>query len=313
MAEVEGVLDHIRDRRVLVTGGTGFIGSRLVKALRKVCDVTVLSSSRLVEGVETVNVDVREETSVIRSLEGRSFDVVFHLAGKIETATSSNAEDFIQTNAEGTRVLLEACRRIGIGRFVYGSSMSVFGPALYLPVDEKHPKLPRSVYGMSKLLGEIYCSEYGRTYGLGTVVLRYSHVYGPGQMTARVCAVFIRNALNEEPLKVYETAGSKYDFAYVDDIVNASILAAYHDNAVGQDFNIGSGEQWTIAGLSEVVRDLFPNARILHVPRGRQADASFVLDISKASQMLGYVPNYTLRRGLLEQIEYMRRETQKGR
>ena len=308
MADVESALNKMKGKHVLVTGGTGFIGAHLVEALRGFCRVTVLSSAGKSEGIDTLNVDLRNETDVIKSLGDKNFDVVFHLAANATNPSKYSAEDHLKTNAEGTRILLEACRGKGVERFIYSSSMSVFGPALYLPVDEKHPKLPRSFYGASKLLGESYCNEYRSFYGLGTVVLRYSSVYGPGQAAGLVCATFISNALNGEPLNVYETAGSKYDFVCVEDIVSANILAACEDSAVGKDFNIGSGEQWSIDGLARVIEGLLPNVRIIHVPGRSEGDKSFLFDISKASDMLGYKPNYTLQRGLLEQIEYSKKQ-----
>jgi UDP-glucose 4-epimerase len=310
MADVESALNlnKMKGKHVLVTGGTGFIGAHLVEALRGFCHVTVLSSSRKIEGIDTINVDLRNEADVIKNLGNQDFDVVFHLAANATNPGKYSAEDHLTTNSEGTRILLEACRRKGVERFIYSSSMSVFGPALYLPVDEKHPKLPRSFYGASKLLGENYCSEYRRFYGLGTVVLRYSAVYGPGQAAGLVCATFISNALNGEPLNVYENTGSNYDFVYVKDIVSANILAACKEGAVGEDFNIGSGEHWSIDGLAQVIRGYVPNVHVIHVSGESEGDKSFLFDISKASDILGYKPNYTLQRGLLEQIEYSRKQ-----
>ena len=182
--------------------------------------------------------------------------------------------------------------------------MSVFGNALYLPVEEGHPKLSNSFYGASKLLGEHYCEEYRGFYGINTVILRYSHVYGPRQYIGRVCSTFISDALNGKPLRIFGSGRSSYDFVYVRDVVNANILAAAKENIPGEDFNIGSGQETSIEDLAHAIRKILPSVNIINVAEGSGTGASFVFDISKARSMLGYKPNYTLGEGLLEQIGY---------
>jgi UDP-glucose 4-epimerase len=298
------LIKKFNGKNVLITGGTGFIGSHLVKALKDFCGATVLAYPDKMEGVKSIIVDLRDEKDVLKKTKGLDCDVVFHMAGHMELPGKVDAEKHLAINAGGTKNILEACRKKDIERFIYSSSMTVFGDALYLPVDEKHPKIPDSFYGMSKLLGEIYCYEYRRFYGINTVILRYSYVFGPKQYEGRVVPIFINNALKKKPLQVKGSGTSSQDFVYIKDVVNANILAACRKGAVGGEFNIGSGKDTTINELAHTVKKIIPSARIIHSSAKNEVIKRFVFDISKARNVLGYKPNYSLYNGLVEQIEY---------
>jgi UDP-glucose 4-epimerase len=303
MGDVKDSLNEMKGKSALVTGGTGFIGSHLVEALKNFCRVTVLSHARKIEGVTTINIDLRNEADVLKNIADLDFDIVFHLSGNVRVPSRDTAEDHLKINARGTRNLLEACKKKRVKKFILSSSMCVFGNPLYLPVDEKHPKIPTSFYGISKLLGESYCNEYQRFYGINTVILRYSHVYGPRQYIGRVCSIFINNALNKEPLQIYGSGKSSYDFVYVKDVVDANILAACEESAIGEDFNIGSGQETSIEDLAQAIREIIPEASVNHVPDRNEGLKRFVFDISKSHNVLGYKPSYTLKEGLLRQIQ----------
>jgi len=184
--------------------------------------------------------------------------------------------------------------------------MAVFDDSLYLPVAEKHAKVPNNFYGMSKLLAEIYCGEYARFHGMTTVILRYSTVYGPRQYDGEVIPVFISNALNGEALRVHGVGKATSDFVYVRDIVNANILAATKETVPGDDFNIGSGEETSIEDLAYAIKGVIPEASITYTPDKSPNTKRFVFDISKARDVLGYKPTYTLPQGLSEQIQHIR-------
>lgn len=299
------LIKKFNGKNVLITGGTGFIGSHLVKALKNFCDVTVLAYPEKMEGVKSIIVDLRDEKGVFEKIKNLNFDIVFHTAGSVKLpGKDESAENHLKVNAIGTKNILEACKGKNIERFVYSSSMSVFGGALYLPVDEKHPKMPSSFYGMSKLLGEICCSEYHRFYGVNTTVLHYSSVFGPRQNKRWVASIFINSALKKKPLRVIGSGESSGDFVYVGDVVNANILAALKKRAIGEDFNIGSGKETTIKGVAYAVKKIIPSVRIIHRSTKNEVIKRFVFDISKARDVLGYKPNYSLYDGLVEQIEY---------
>ena len=298
-------LKEILGKSVLVTGGTGFIGSHLVEALKDACEVIVLSRGRKMEGIKTINADLRDENNLCKEIGNLGIDIVFHLAGNVKLPGKDTAEEHLEINAAGTKNLLEACRKKDIEKIIYSSSMSVFGNPLYLPVDEKHPKIPKSFYGISKLLGEIYCNEYHDFYDLNTIILRYSDVFGPRQPMVWVTSIFINNALNNKPLQIYGSGKSSGDFVYIKDIVNANIIAASPKKAVGEDFNIGSGEETTIEELAYTIKNLTGKGDISYVSEKQDKRRMFVFDISKAKKTIGYAPQYTLEAGLLEQIEYM--------
>jgi len=141
---------------------------------------------------------------------------------------------------------------------------------------------------------------------MNTSILRYSHVYGPRQYKERVCSIFINNALNGEPLKVYRRGDSTSDFVYVKEIVNANILVAVKDNIAEQTFNIGSGRETSIKDLAQTIKTIIPEANIIHVPDEGELVKRFVFDISRACNLLEYKSSYTLQEGLSEQIQYTR-------
>ena len=298
-------LKEIGGKNVLVTGGTGFIGSHLVETLKDFCSVIVLSHTRKMKGVTILNADLRDENEIRKKMSDVDIDIVFHLAGNVKLLGKDTAEEHLEINATVTKNLLEACRRKDIEKIIYSSSMSVFGNPLYLPVDEKHPKIPKSFYGMSKFLGEIYCNEYHDFYGLDTIILRYSDVFGPGQPMVWVTSIFINNALYDKPLQIYGSGKSSSDFVYVKDVVNANILAASKKNAIGEDFNIGSGKETTIEELAYTIKKLTGKGSISYISEKNEKRRMFVFDISKAKKIIGYTPQHILEEGLLEQIKYM--------
>lgn len=300
---MKNITEKLKDKNILITGGSGFIGSHLVETLKSLCNVTVLSRTKNIEGVESINVDLRDEKGVLKKIRNSDFDIVFHTAGRVKLPGEYNDEkEYFEVNAIGTKNILEVCRRKEIERFIYSSSMAVFGNALYLPVNEEHPKIPESLYGMSKLLGEIYCNEFHRLYGTNTTILRYSAVFGPRQNEKWVIPIFINNALKKEPIQVRNVSSG--DFVYVKDVVTANILAACEKGATGEDFNIGSGIETTVKELAYVVKKIIPDAKIRCVSAKNEAIKRFVFDISKARNVLGYEPIFSLNNGLMEQIKY---------
>jgi UDP-glucose 4-epimerase len=183
--------------------------------------------------------------------------------------------------------------------------MEVFGNPLYFPVDEKHPKLPCTDYGLSKWMGEEYCRQYYSAYGISSTILRYSYVYGPGLPPYRVISRFIRNALENQPLLLNDGGKDITDYIFVRDVVLANILAVTHVKSHCNDFNIGSGTPTSIEELARTIIRVIGKGTKEKVSGGIRPVKKFVFNIAKAQKLMNYQPEYSLSAGLKEQINEM--------
>ena len=292
-------------RSVLVTGGAGFIGSHLVRALAAENHVTVLDDrsaghpERLPSTVRFVEGDVRDTDALARAGDGA--DLIYHLAANVSVDRS--VEDPLwshSVNVDGTLAVLEFARERG-ARVVFASSAAIYGDPTHLPVSETAPTDPRSPYGVEKLAGDGYVRAYHDLYGLETVALRFFNVFGPGQSSngyAGVVTAFVERAAAGQPLTVHGDGEQTRDFVHVDDVVAACLLAATTDH-VGEAFNVGSGRAVTVTELAETVLAAADStAGIVHDdPRPGDVDRSCA-DIAKARELLGYEPSVTLADGL---------------
>lgn len=301
------------DEELLLTGGAGFIGSRLADALCTANDVTVLDSlvagerSRVPDAAEFLRADIRDEDALDDAIART--DTVFHEAAIVSVARS--VEDPLEShavNAESTLRVLEAARRHD-ARVVLASSAAIYGHPASIPVGEPDPKEPTSPYGLEKLTADHYARLYHDLYGLETVALRYFNVYGPGQTGgdyAGVITVFVEQALNDDPITVHGDGSQTRDFVFVDDVVRANLAAATTD-VTGEAFNVGTGDSITIRELAESIRDIADsNSDIVHTdPREGDVDHSEA-DVSKARTHLDYEPTVSIREGLDRTIEWYR-------
>ena len=299
-------------RRVLVTGGAGFIGSHLVRALvAGEVTVRVLDSfatgfrqnlKEIIQEVEVIDGDIRDADACQAACQG--VDTVFHLAalGSVPRSIS----DPLTTNAvnvQGTLTLLVAARDQGIRRFVYSSSSSAYGDTPVLPKHEEMRPCPRSPYAVSKLAAEEYCRAFSRTYGLETVALRYFNVFGPRQDPESQYAAVIPRflaALSEGRAPVIFGDGfQSRDFTYVENVVEANLLASTAPGAAGEMYNIACGEQIT---LRQVLADLAAQLGRPCVPEYLQDRLGDVrhsqADITKAYGSLGYRPKVLFAEGI---------------
>ncbi len=295
----------------LVTGGAGFIGSHLVEALlargRRVRVLDDFSAGRREflpshRDLEVVAGDIRDPAAVDRALAG--VEVVFHQAA-LRSVPRSVEEPFAyhDVNVTGTMRLLLAARAAGVRRLVFASSSSVYGDQPTLPLHEELRPLPISPYGASKLIGEHYCANFDRHYGLETVSLRYFNVFGPRQDPqseyAAVVARFILAARKGVPLEVHGDGEQTRDFTYVQNVVDANLVAAEAPKVGGDAFNIACGDRRSVLdiarGLEEVLGRPLP---VRHSP-ARPGDVRDTLaDISRARERLGYVPAVSFVEGL---------------
>lgn len=287
-------------RRVLVTGGSGFIGGAISAALRADNDVRTLDiDPDPPAGVTAIEGDVRDQRTVDEAVEG--VDVVFHQAAIVSVEQS--IDDPLEShgvNTTGTLRVLEAARRHD-ARVVAASSAAVYGDPDRVPLAETAPLEPTSPYGLNKLALDRYLGLYHELYGLETVALRYFNVYGPGQTGgdyAGVIEAFLRAARSGEPLTVHGDGEQTRDFVHVGDVVRANLLAAETD-AVGTAYNVGTGDAVTIRGLAERVRRATGSESPVVHDDARDGDIRHSrADLTKAREELGYRPTVDLDDGL---------------
>ena len=303
------------NKRVLVTGGTGFIGSHLVsRILEEGGEVSVLTrQEKSSDKVNFIRGDITDPSVSERIT--KNIEAIFHLAGYVDVsgAIRNPALDF-ETNAAGTFYLLDSARKNGVDRFIYISSARVYGEPQYAPQDETHPLKPKEFYGASKVVGEIYCTAFNINHQLPTVIIRPFSVYGPGSLPkagslSGVVSIFVRNALAGEELLITGDGNQTKDFIYISDVIDGMILAATNDKCVGDVFNIGYGEGVSINKLAQlVIEKTKSNVRVKRIPQV-QENVSNCADISKARSILKYSPKIYIEEGIQRYTDWYRKET----
>jgi len=302
--------------RVLVTGGAGFIGSHLVRALlARGDDVLVLDNlstgarANLADlPVELLVADLGEADPVRAATRG--VDTVFHLGAMISVPASlENPASCYRTNVLGSLHVLEAARREQVRRVVLASSSAVYGDHDG-PVAEDAASRPMSPYASSKLAMEDLARLYTSAMGLQTVCLRFFNVYGPRQDVhspyAAVIPLFIEGLLDGRPPTIHGDGGQSRDFVFVEDVVQA-MLQASQAAVAGQVFNIGQGQSRTVLELAEVLAALVPGSLAPVFGPARAGDIrTSAADIGRATKALGYRPAWDLHQGLQATVEWIR-------
>jgi len=304
--------------KVLVTGGGGFIGSHIVARLlslghgvRVLDDFSTGRRENLTEvkdRIELVEGDLRDLDAVRRAVAGTTW--VFHQAALASVARS--VEDPLLTNAvnvAGTLHVLLAARDARVRRVIYAASSSAYGDTPTLPKVETMPASPLSPYALQKYAGEEYCRMFTRLYGLETVALRYFNVFGPQQDPASTYAAvipkFIGLLVRGEPPTVHGDGEQSRDFTYIDNVVDANLLAAESVTAPGEVINVACGERITLNRLLDRIRAILGvSTKAVHGPP-RPGDVLHSLaDIGKAEKLLGYKPRVGLDEGLRRTIDF---------
>ena len=314
-----------RGKRVLVTGGLGFIGlNACVRLLELGAEVTVLDNfmppdvaKPLAETLSRIRVaiaDIRAEDMVERVVRDR--EVIFNLAGKSGAADSNKTPlNDLDINCRGHLTLLEACRAFNPGvSIVFPSSRLVYGKPRSLPVDEGHPLSPESIYAAHKLAVEHYHLIYGRLYGLKTTVLRISNPYGPMQAgEARAYGIanrFIQSAVAGRPITLFGDGSQRRDYLYIDDLVDAMLRAAASEESRGKVFNIGDRRSISLLELAEMAIAVAGRGEIVRVPWPEEYRAietgDYQSDISLAAAELGWSPATDIRDGLARTVAFYR-------
>jgi UDP-glucose 4-epimerase len=317
----EPLLEAFEGRRVLVTGGAGFVGGAVVRRLiASGAEVTVLDdlftgrTEVLPQGIRFVEGSVTDDALVDRLVA--EAEVVFHMAARNIIASTKNPRDDFATNIGGTLNVLMAARAAGTPRVVYTGSTSVYGNPRSIPINEDDTPVPLSPYAASKLGGENYCFAFHESYDLPVAVVRYSNVYGEGQRPDNpycgVVSKFFAAAYTDRPLAIHGDGQQTRDFTYIDDAVDATLRAGFVERAVGEVFNVGTGIETSINELAVLVAEAAGREAVIeHIDR-RDIDniRRRVVNIEKARRMLRWAPQISLPIGLAMTARWLEREPQ---
>lgn len=307
-------------QRVLVTGGAGFIGSHLVEALvEQGRAVTVLDdlSSGHPANLAVVKDRISFHQGDITDLKmlddlTKGVEVIFHQAAVVSvTQTVDDPVTSTEVNDLGTIKVLEAARRNGVRRVVMASSSAVYGDAPQLPKIESMIPAPLSPYAVQKLTNEYYAGLYHRLYGLETVCLRYFNVYGPRQDPSSpysgVISIFMSCALSGRQPLIYGDGSQTRDFVYVNDVVQANLLAASREAAVGKVFNVGTSDSIEINRLWQMIADISGCPLPARHDAPRPGDIVHSLaGIQRAREALGFEPRVIIENGVRRTFEWYR-------
>lgn len=319
-------------RRVMITGGLGFIGSNLARALvQQGADVLLVDSlipeygGNLfnIDGIESqvrVNIgDVRQQSTMNYLVRDR--EIIFNLAGQVSHIDSMrDPETDLEINCRAQLTLLEACRRYNPGvKVIFAGTRQVYGRPSRLPVDETHLVRPTDINGINKVAGEYYHLVYNNVFGIRACSLRLTNVYGPRQLVKHnrqgFIGWFIRLAVEDREIQVYGDGSQLRDFVYVDDVVDAFLLAGACESVNGDVFNVGGSEPISHRDLVELLIETAGSGRVTYVdwpPEKKAIDiGSFYTDSSKFCRATGWRPKVDLREGLRRTIAFYRQHLPK--
>ena len=308
----------IKDKKILITGGAGFVGSHIAERLYENNEIVLLDNflsgfkqnvTHLLKSknVKLVEGDTRDKE--IAKKIGNDFDIIFHEAAQINPAKAVNEPDFdFDINVNGGFNILNFARLIDVKKFLFASTNVYFNPK-YIPMDENHPIQLVSPYAAAKFAVEAYCMCFFEAYGLNTVRLRYTNIYGEGQRSEKsesgVIPIFIKKILNNENPIIFGDGKQTRDFVHVTDVVNANLLAAESNKTDGEVYNIGYGKEISVLDLAKILIKF--SGENLEPVFGPVRAADFkrcVPDISKAFKAFGYKPNVELEGGLKKTFEW---------
>lgn len=300
--------------RILITGGAGFLGASLANRLvdeghtvLALDDLTAGDPRRLVAEVLLTRGDVRDVPKLWTLLQG--VDCVYHLAARVRVPESIHyPSEYNEVNVGGTVALMQAMRDTGVHRVVLASSGALYGEQEHQPIHERQTPHPNSPYGVSKIAAEYYVATLGTLYDIETVSLRIFNTYGPGQdlppSYPPVIPQALRQAQTGGSIVIFGNGSQTRDFVFVDDVVEALVLAALVRSANRAVINIGSGQEVSISELARhVVRATDKRASILYNPTVPEGVSRLVADVRLARELLGWVPRTSLEEGLRLTLE----------
>lgn len=314
-------IDNLKEKKVLITGGLGFVGQNLCSALIRDfnCKVTIVddcsnSSEKnlnLYNGkVDFLKISVLDIDKLFPLI--RNSNYVFHLACKQISASGLSPIEDLKVNALSTLQILDYIKNNELPdfeRFIYSSSCSIYGSSNIIPTSELGSINIKSNYAATKLLGENYTNIYNTNYKIPTAVVRYSNVYGVGQTPKNpYCGVigkFISNALTGIPLQVFGDGEQTRDYTYIDDAVRATIISATHPKALGEIFNVGTSTEVSVNHIIDIIKEQLNTVQIEYL---EERDIDNIrrrsIDIEKIQQKLGWSPRTNIRQGIQETIKW---------
>ena len=318
-------MNNYKSSKVIISGGLGFIGSNLARALiNQGAQVTLVDSLIPQYGGNLFNIadirdklevnicDVRDPYAMKHLVQGK--DYLFNLAGQTSHMDSmTDPQTDLDINASAQLSILEACRLNNPAiKIVFASTRQLYGKPDYLPVDETHPIRPVDVNGINKLAGEWYHLLYNNVYGIRACALRLTNTYGPGMRVKDArqtfLGIWVRLLLEGKPIKVFGDGEQLRDFNYVGDCVDALLLAGASEQASGKVYNLGSEEVIGLKALAELMTSLGYDGTYELVPFPEERKAidigDYYSDFSLISAELGWSPRVNLKEGLLQTIDY---------
>jgi UDP-glucose 4-epimerase len=318
-------LNSYNNKNILITGGLGFIGSNLARALvHQGAHVTLVDSLIPQYGGNTFNIDdirdkvtvnvcdVRDPFAMAYLIKGK--DYLFNLAGQTSHMDSmSDPQTDLDINANAQLSILEVCRKENPNiKIVFASTRQLYGKPDYLPVDEKHPIRPVDVNGINKLAGEWYHLLYNNVYGIRACALRLTNTYGPGMRVKDArqtfLGIWVRLLIEGKPIKVFGDGLQLRDFNYVDDCVEALLLSGASDVANGKVYNLGSKEVIGLKDLASMMVNLGLGGdfELIPFPPERKAIdiGDYYSDFSLITKELGWTPKIELKEGLQRSLEF---------
>ena len=320
---------EITNTKILITGGLGFIGSNLARRLVECGNsVTVVDSLIPEYGGNLRNLhdlrdkivvnlsDVRDPFSINELIKGQ--DYLFNLAGQTSHLDSmENPFTDLDINAKAQLSILEACRKNNRDiRIVFASTRQIYGKPKYLPVNEKHPLHPVDVNGINKIAGEQYHILYNEVYGIASSVLRLTNTYGPRMRIKdsrqTFLGIWIRNLLQGKAIQVFGDGKQRRDYNYVEDVVDAIILAAISDSTAGKAFNLGAPDPLSLEETAKVMCNQIEDAHyeMIAFPEDRKAIdvGDFICDYSAFSKSFNWNPKVSFNMGIAKSINFFRKQ-----
>ncbi len=300
--------------KFLITGGAGFIGSHIAEELINKGEVVVFDNLSVGKkefspnGCNFIKGDIKNKEEISNAM--KDVDIVFHDAAFVSIRGSfEKIREVLENNFLGTLNVFESAKDNNVGKIIFASSMDVYGEPQYLPVDEKHPLNTKSLYGLSKITGEMLCKTFEEKYGIKCTVLRYFNTYGTRQTPSPYVGVitnFIVQALEKKPLTVYGDGNQTRDYVWVNDVAQANVLAAFSKKS--GVFNVGSGEEISVNKIADLIIKYLDGEKVyLENPPGEIKKMR--ADISRAKKLLNYNPKGRLAEMLPSLIEWWRNKT----
>jgi nucleoside-diphosphate-sugar epimerase len=316
-------------KKILITGGLGFIGSNLTRRLVELGNnVTIIDSLipeyggnlRNVHEIQdkiTVNLsDVRDVTAIKNLIKGH--DYLFNLAGQTSHLDSMlEPITDLDINAKAQLSILEACRKYNPDiRIVFASTRQIYGKPRYLPVDEKHPRHPVDVNGINKIAGEQYHILYQEVYGISSSVLRLTNTYGPRMRIKDArqtfLGIWIKKMLEGKPIQVFGDGKQRRDYNYVEDVLDALLIAATEENAVGKVYNLGAPDPLSLEDTAKIMCQEIEGSdyQMIPFPEDRKSIdvGDFISDYSAFRDQFNWEPKVNFEEGIQRSLEYFKDE-----